>query len=329
MLDVVRDGAGYVWAFGNGLSRFNGVGITRYTNTNNQHHGLKDNYAAATQVDQWGRIWLGSAGLAWYDQANDRFRYIQPPDRKSYEFAYGQRIIGNTLWYVTQYGLCKLDLRTLKPETTSLKDGFQPWLIFDLGNHELLYTTGNSRYYIYHTMADTFRLYNWYVNGEYVRIKCAARAGNTIWLGTNKGVWRTPDMHQPPQPVKGMETLNVKAMTLYPPMGGDSLLWMGTNGSGLTVVNCYTGHIVASYKHDAGNAFSLSADNINALYIDKDRKLWIAHENGISLLNPDNQLSKHSCCILTGRPMAITWCSGCIPTSTSRVRCGSVSGGRG
>ena len=293
MLDVVRDSAGYIWAFGNGLSRFSGTAITRYTNSNNEHHGLKDNYVAATQVDQQGRLWLGSTGLTWYDFANDRFHYIQPAGAPPYEYAYGQRIIGNTLWYATQYGLCKMDLRTLQPVTTSLHDGFHPWLIFDLGQGEVLYTTANGKYYIYNVQSNTFQTYNWQINGEVIRIRCAVKTRNTLWLGTNKGVWKTGNLHTlPTEQVKDLAALSVKAITLYPAMGGDSLLWLGTNGKGLTVVSSRTGHIVAQYKHDADNAFSLSADNINALYIDRDQKLWIAHENGISVLNPDNQLFK-------------------------------------
>lgn len=292
MMDVIRDSAGYVWAFGNGLYRFNGMAMTRYANTNNQHHGLKDNYTGHAQVDRWGRMWFAGGGLAWYDLTEDRFRYIQPRGLPAYQYAYAQRVIGHTLWYITQYGLCKLDLRTLQPATTSLTDGFQPWLIHDLGNNELLYATGSNKYYIYHTVADTFAMHDWRINGEFVRIKCAVRAGGQWWLGTSKGVWQTHTMHAPLRPVKGLENLNVKAMTLYPAMGGDSLVWMGTSGNGLTVVDSRTAKIVAQYRHDPGNAFSLSADNINALYVDKDEKLWIAHESGISVLNPDNQLFK-------------------------------------
>ena len=63
------------------------------------------------------------------------------------------------------------------------------------------------------------------------------------------------------------------------PVENDSYIW-DSDGRSISQINKHTRKLAAVYQNDAGNAFSLSDNQINLLYLDDDNILWVGTQNG-------------------------------------------------
>ncbi|MES2373942.1 MAG: histidine kinase [Bacteroidota bacterium] len=287
--DVIRDSLGYIWLCNRGLYRFDGARVIQY-NTFNKKYGLKVDYVNHLQLDQTGRLWVGNAGgLLLYNRSEDKFDYINSPALKPFKFAYSCRIIGNHLWFVTQYGLCKLNLDNSKIDTTALDNVYQPWMIYGAKDSTIICTTVNDKYFVYNAQTNKYKSFSLKKNGESIRIKTILFHKGMYWMGTNKGLWTTPNPYQLPTLVEGTASYNIKIITKYTAYKGDDLFWLATNGNGLCVFNAATEKMVTCFMNKSEDPFSLAADNINSIHIDKDNRMWLATESGLSVLNPAYQ----------------------------------------
>ncbi|MBL7727999.1 MAG: histidine kinase, partial [Dinghuibacter sp.] len=283
--DVITDSSGYVWAFANGLYRFDGQRVKHYINYKSEEHGLRDNYVEHPVVDGAGRIWFGSgAGIAYYNAATDRFVYAQPESNTP---AYSISILGNELFFRNNEGLCRLQLQTGAIKKTSLRVN-STWLTYPTKRSEIVVCT-DVNYYLYQPATDRYTRHEMRLNGQLVRIKDIVYARGEYWLATNSGLWHTPNFSQAPEPVAGTAKLNIRCLALLPKYTGDSLLWLGSGGEGLQVFSLGTKKTLYVFQHKKGNPYSICSNNIISLHPDKVQRLWISTENGISLLNPGNQ----------------------------------------
>jgi len=135
---VTRDKQGYVWSGCNGLVRFDGYQYTQFTNFNNQHHGLQDNYIDEIIVDDSNRVWVGTArDISYYNRQQNRFvqPYLDGP--KKIEYAFRLLLHNQKLWFISNLGLTGVDLNTTKVFTTSIRQVFDPTGIFLLNDTTL------------------------------------------------------------------------------------------------------------------------------------------------------------------------------------------------
>ena len=66
------------------------------------------------------------------------------------------------------------------------------------------------------------------------------------------------------------------------------LMWFGTEDG----LNKYDGTTFTVYRHEPGNAASLSSSYINDIVEDKDGYLWVATQKGLNYYNPDTETFK-------------------------------------
>ena len=63
------------------------------------------------------------------------------------------------------------------------------------------------------------------------------------------------------------------------PAGEGGEIWIGARRGGLSRLDPETGDL-AVYRHDPGDAASLSGDNVAAIYEDANGSLWVGSWNG-------------------------------------------------
>ena len=165
------DSKGYLWASSNGLLRFDGVRFQRYSNFNNQYHGLRNNYNDDLVPDPKGRLWIGNgSGLCYFNDTLGKFIYINKDPLNPILYAYSFLMEDSLMWFASNLGLCKIDLQTLAVTTTSLKGFADPLEIFRLGNNLIGFST-RTGLYIYNTKQDSWKKNEFSYQGSRIRIR--------------------------------------------------------------------------------------------------------------------------------------------------------------
>ena len=116
----------------------------------------------------------------------------------------------------------------------------------------------------------------------------------TIWLATNKGVYRLKNnqfeyiqLFRDKQFSKSLGDEDI--VTMMEDSRGN--LWIGSAWQGLAYISIKAiksgqQHIVTSFRHSPNNLLSISSDNISAIYEDKEKNLWIGTAGtGINLFD--------------------------------------------
>jgi ligand-binding sensor domain-containing protein len=289
---VTRDKKGYIWAACNGVIKFDGYQYTPFTNFNNQHHGLLDNYVDEVVVDQQDRVWVGTAReLAWYDPQKDQFIRPHTDSSQRIDYAFRLRVHNNILWFISNLGLAGVDLSTNKVFTTSLQRVFDPTGIFPLNDHTLWINSVTHGSFIYDVRTDRYKKIALKKDGVLLHIWSVKPWGNKIIIATNKGLWQTPSVDEPAVPISNAGHYNINDALFYPALTGDSVLWLATFDRGIVLFDLTRNQELQSLVYDPSNPFSLQANNISKLYLDASNLLWVGTEAGLSLLNPYNQSS--------------------------------------
>ena len=290
--NIAVDSKGYLWAGGNGLFRFDGVRLQQYTNFNNQYHGLKSNYNDDLITDQFGRLWIGtSMGLCYFNDSLGKFIYLNMAPRNLITHAFSFLLSGNEMWFVCNFGLCKIDLQTLRINPTSLKEIPDPIATFSLDNN-LLGISARTGLFLYDIKNDTYKKKIFTHNGNVIRIRqCISSEGN-YWVATNKGLWRIEKNGETIYPLKGTEHLNISSMAFHPADKEQKFIWLGTTNNGLQLFNIRINRVEHTFYHDDANPYSLQANNISSMHFDKMERLWLGTEDGVSMFNYLNQIWK-------------------------------------
>ncbi|MDO5570017.1 MAG: two-component regulator propeller domain-containing protein [Bacteroidales bacterium] len=130
---------------------------------------------------------------------------------------------------------------------------------------------------------------NPYINltSDYIYSLCPDKNGN-LFIGTFSGglnilhLYNFPFniLQQRKQNIPGIKGKIVRAIAEY-----NHLIYIGTNDEGITVYDKSNGE----YKYiNHSNNKNLRSDNIRALYVDKENKLWIGHTEGIDIMDLKN-----------------------------------------
>ncbi len=289
--NIYRDHFGYLWVCSNGLYRFDGKNATHYTNFKNGTGNLRDNYVDNVTEDNQHRLWVsGIGGLSYYDQLRDKFTYTDIDSAHKVLYAYALCFRQDQLWFVCNFGLCHIDLNTLKIKTTSLKDISSPISTYEGRPGELLICHYGGGYYVYNLTKDSYELKSLPGNAS-LQVYRFLRQGNRFFIGTNKGVWLLEDgKNAQPELIKGTEQWQILSMAIV--KTHDSVLWLGTNDHGLIAFDTKRMIPLYNYVHSDLNPYSIPYSFISELFPDRDNNLWIVCEQAFSCINFTNQMFK-------------------------------------
>lgn len=112
---------------------------------------------------------------------------------------------------------------------------------------------------------------------------------NTVWIGTYWGGISMVSSHNTSfltyQTARYHSTINNNVVGSLIE-DDEHNLWIGTEGGGLTYFNRKT-DAVTTYRYKVNDPYSVGADLIKVIYIDKNKQVWVGtHGGGLNLFNP-------------------------------------------
>lgn len=69
---------------------------------------------------------------------------------------------------------------------------------------------------------------------------------------------------------------------------GQGNLYVGQHNGGMSVISLKD-RTARNYRHDPDNPYSLPHDEVRAIYIDRNRNIWVGTEDGLALFNPQTE----------------------------------------
>ena len=258
VLAIGQDHQGFIWAgTSNGLNRYDGNRFRVYQYRANDSTTLSSNNILSVLSDSRKNLWVGTyTGLNKYLPGSDRFRRMVLPSSIPLSIYCLYEDKKGKIWAGTNAGLYLI----------STADNEQPELVDFAG-------TGN---------AASFG----------VRSILEDRSGN-FWVGTTTGLFRISKSgnRKDIQLFKHIQTdpssLSSDFITAIEE-DRQGRIWIGTHTNGLNQFDSKTGRFTRFLHQPSGN--SIIHNNIRKLLVDKDSRLWVGTQEGISILNEEGNL---------------------------------------
>lgn len=255
---LLQDHHGFVWIGSQaGLSRFDGYEFVTFQHRAGDESSLQDNWISSLYQDEAGILWVGtnSGSLARFDPNTARFVSYRAPSGTLGEDLRTIHARDGKLWLGSSRGLACFDPKTGEFESFAA------------------------------TVPELSR----------VAINAISDDGNEgLWLGTDQGLRHfspskpglIPLPSGRPPPDGGAEVLSLLRES-------SGRLWIGTTDHGL--LRYEPDHDESRlFRHDPGDAGSLSGNTITALAADEEDILWIGTmQGGLNRLNRATGRAEH------------------------------------
>ena len=287
---IIQDSKGFIWiGTWNGLNRYDGYSTEIYRPSYHDSTTINNREILALLEDHKGQLWIGTtSGLNCLD----------PLTRKIKRYSFQNRIISlledsnHDIWAGTwNGGLFKLD-----PESGQMEHLFTNDLISDI------YEDSRKNLWIatYYGLINYDRSTSGYTRylpdpdnpqhsiAHSVVTQIVESDDGNLWLGSWGGGLSKIVMHQNRDSLKfihyqatrapGSLTSNVIYRLHYDNYGN---LWIGTWDRGLNLLDRTQQQLppatalFSTYVSDLSNPYSVSGNNISALYVDRSGELWV------------------------------------------------------
>lgn len=287
ILSLSTDKHGYVWTCSDGVQRFDGNKTVYFNSFDRAKGSLRDNYTSVI-TDVNGRVWINSAGLCYYDDASGEFIYVQPDSKHNITAVNACYVQNNYIWFVCEYGLAKINVRSLKISFTSLATIVDPLCTYQLDENTLLISS-REKVYTYNIKNNTYSANTLIYNHSLVKIFSVTKNDHDIYLGTNQGLFTYKNLFNISPVANETKDNEINELQFVPEDRYKKYLFLATERNGIKIFNTISKKIEFTFLHDDNNPYSLSDNEVSTFYPDKKGKLWIGTGSGISMLDLANQ----------------------------------------
>jgi signal transduction histidine kinase/ligand-binding sensor domain-containing protein/DNA-binding response OmpR family regulator len=288
---IFQDHNGFMW-FGtyDGLNRYDGYGFKVFRNQFNDSNSLVDNSVLAISEDKAGNLWVGTnQGLNRYNAASASFslvNYLPVGSKLTRKLTSetkdvkrddeGNMLIGSL---INGFLICRNNTATALQVPLLINDTVYtnyPAATIRIDARKRIWVFVISKgLCLFDPKAMQLKLVN-------PSLKAAFNIlpdGDLLWVGTNNGIYaydtRTNTYARAlNQYDKELETDKVTEFTI----DRQRRLWMVTKGNGVKIYDPHTKqvtHMVAD-----GRLNSLSNENFNAVFEDRDGRIWLGSQRG-------------------------------------------------
>lgn len=271
---IFKDSNGFVWIGTlDGIDRYDGVEIRPYSDKFSG--GIES--VQTIHEDLHKNLWVGTtAGLFRYDQQVDSFKRVSlSPKHISIQTL--AMLPDSNLYVGTANGLYIVNINSIKSKKVVLPSllGDQHMSITGIfqdyqGVHWITTSQGLVRYSISDKKCELFRS-ELMPQTAYNSFTAICGIGTRLYLGTaNAGIVEFDLSNK--VFAKGTSTDN--KIILNVTSDNKELIYVGTNGGGLKIINVNTREI-ESIVTDPNDSESLSSNSIYSFYLDKEGRYWI------------------------------------------------------
>lgn len=317
MVYALQADGDYIWVgTDNGLDRINIVTnqIEHYRNEINNENSLPSNSILAIHKDRKGILWLATSfGLCRFDTRNNRFknyyhnRSVTNSICDNYITSIAEDLQGR-IWIGTQNGLSVIEKNDSQNEIISsyYTDNSNPNSLSSnnittlyIDNSNLLWVgTFNSGINIASLKESHFKHYKQNADKSFKISQDVVRAlyedrEEKIWVGGLGGEINIIDREN-----EIIESFNI-FKTAVPDQNNqirafsqdnEGNMWIGTSNSGLRKILYSDLYLkdkkTQSYSHIHTDSTSIISNTIQDIFTDKDGRIWVGTEHGLSLYNP-------------------------------------------
>ncbi|HAA11088.1 MAG TPA: hypothetical protein DCE41_05050 [Cytophagales bacterium] len=323
---IHQDSLGFLWVGTRyGLNQYDGQNFKHFFATEDST-SLPNNTLAGSTVTPDG-FWVASRnGASYYDPHTGGFStlYHEPDNANSLTNPRATRIFVDDeeqVWVGTEDGLNRYHPETkqikrypLTPRVSSSSNlGHVTGVTTDPSGNLWAGTWFNGLYR-YRPEQDFFESYSHpYHPKALSRIRCLVQGSNTLWVGTERGVFHLDtDQGEP-----NIEPLHARwespaadilanAVILTMMEARDGTLWIGTENKGLFLYHPYNNTLV-HYAPDSKRADGLPVYSIWSLFQDKTGIVWIGTFNGGLLKVDPHQRKFQHVRRISGNPNSLSY----------------------
>jgi len=260
---ILQDSQGYVWlATEAGLNRYDGYTVRQFRRDRGNPHGLASDYVWSMAEDAHGDLWLATdgGGVVRWERNTETFQQFRHDPQQP------QSLASDTVRAL----LIDSKGRIWAGTKDRGIDIFDP-------------RTGIARHYR-HRDSDAYSLPSDAIGALYTD------HDGQVWVGSDGGLSRYDAM------ADGFVTYGdaMSAAKIRDPRvraireDHNGALWIGTVNDGLARLD-QNGSRFTVFRHDAGDARSLSHDHVWAVLEDSANRLWVATADGLDLFDQKSE----------------------------------------
>ncbi len=296
--DLIQDPGGYVWlATDRGLCRFDGWETVHYRHAPDAPRGLSSDQltSVATTRKNKGPLWIGtsSKGLMKFQPDSGEATWLmkgspEAPDLLSDHIVDLGISEDKFLWIGTDSGLNVLNLATDRiVAATGPLGSSRIASVTTFGEGEVWVGTAAGELHRWDRKEQRFDLF-WSTSVPVMTV--AMDSKNSLWIGTaGKGLFLySSDLGKTPQRLPRFAAGTVTSLFV----DSNTDLWVGTlDGLGLYD---RANETFSWFTHSPRQADSLSDNQVNAIFEDRSKMLWVGTQGGgTSRFNLDRQWFSH------------------------------------
>ncbi len=296
----LHDSQGFMWiATDEGLNRYDGYSFKVYKHEARNPYSLSSSDAKRLFEDSQGYIWIGSnffLDLCRYDRKTNHFLRVETLEGKRLTPPIEDE--NGYLWAITGHKLLKISIKTLKIgfiESLNQKYTFIS-VIKGSGNTFWLFTKENQilkfdpqtlqvqEYENNFKTGQGIEFNKWNIVDFHVdkqeRVWIAFRGKGLMYLDT-----KTKTVFSYKVNTKLSSDALSDSMLLSTKVDGD-IFYLGTENKGVSILDMQT-NVFRHFPHDNANPQSPIANSTHAVYVDKQKRLWVgSFSGGVSVADP-------------------------------------------
>lgn len=300
---IVQDSRGFMW-FGtnDGLDKYDGYAIERYSHEKNNPHSLNKNTILSLYEDKEGLLWIGTygGGLNCFDFKTQKFTHFAYDASNQHSLSNNQVFeiyedSEGVFWIGTEQGVDRFYKSESKFETVDnllgIPFGKTEAIVEDrLGD---IWIAAGNGIFRYSRLQKTFQQLPLYkkpgiqIPGNFVWEVYVDRRGD-LWVGSLWGLSKFNYMsgdfsHFKPVPLAEIPDKNFHVRNIYEDHQNN--LWIGTDGAGVLLFDRQN-ETFSNISDNDDLATGQGDDVITSIFEDKTGNLWFGtFKNGISKID--------------------------------------------